>query len=144
MLDVVHLASPPHWFTGAHATDIKLRYCSLSHQASCRKAWRENSLYHSICSPFAQFLIRLSMYTHVKPINSNYWPTPGSLFLLALLFHPHHHANTKRSSEMCQESGHYCLLAKGDWFPLMDCAESWKFDWSLHRTHQPLGLPNFG
>lgn len=37
-------ASPPHWFTGAHATDRELRYCFLSHQASRREAWRENSI----------------------------------------------------------------------------------------------------
>lgn len=65
----------------------------------------EGELYHSIRSLFSQFLILLSIYTHVKPINSNYWPTAGSHFLLALLFHPHH-AKTKRSSKMCQESGH--------------------------------------
>lgn len=96
----------------------------------------EGELYHSIRSLFSQFLILLSVYTHVKPINSNYWPTAGSLFLLALLFPPPHHAKTKRSSKMCQESGHYCLLAKGDDFPLMDCAQSWKFD-CLVITHHP-------
>lgn len=74
----------------------------------------EGELYLSMRSLLSQFLILHSIYTHVKPINSNYWPTPGSLFLLALLFHPPHHAKTKRSSKMCQESGHYCLLAQGD------------------------------
>lgn len=37
-------ASPPRSFTGARAADRELRYCSLSHQASCRGAWRENSI----------------------------------------------------------------------------------------------------